>query len=557
MEFIQQRTSIDNQDDPDDWDRLSFRLLSVQALKGTGEVHLAQQLLFSYALAVVTGGSVQFISDHSQYELAAGSAVLCLPDQTCGTVQPAGGLEMYIFYFDVYCYGKSGDSGSCLPVKDTRLFQGDGRLPFHPSKEMSAKCSRLFLLSEQGEYGEQGEQSIGFRAQLDFQELLYDLRTRSLHRPRDTNSALEQAKQYIEAHYTEALTVEQVAQSADFSAKYFVDLYKKKYGKSALEYAAELRIGQAKRLMAESGVKLRDIAHRVGYADEFYFSRKFKKMIGMPPAVYMKSRRRKLAAYTPGLLGQLLPLNITPYAAALHPKWTEYYYRNYRADIPVHISAYRNNQDWQANIEVLKHSNAELILAPAGLADDERTALEQVAPVNYLTSDSADWRGQFHELAQLLGEEWQREHWLAAFDWEVNAAKDRLHQGLGQQTVTVIRMLGSQLFLHCNEGMASILYRELELHPAYECESEVYNVPVTPATLAELPADHLLMLIRQEYDTLGEWRKLQNNPQWMKIPAVQRHQVHVLSSDPWREDSAYAQLRMLRQILQLLPVNRP
>lgn len=554
MELIQQRTSIDNQDDPDDWDRLSFRLLSVQALKGTGEVHLAQQLLFSYALAVVTSGSVQFISDHSQYELAAGSAVLCLPDQTCGTVQPAGGLEMYIFYFDVYCYGKSGDSGSGLPVKDSRLYQGDGRLPFHPSKEMSAKCSRLFLLSEQGE---QDEQSIGFRAQLDFQELLYDLRARSLHRPRDTNSALEQAKQYIEAHYTEALTVEQVAQSADFSAKYFVDLYKKKYGKSALEYAAELRIGQAKRLMAESGVKLRDIAHRVGYADEFYFSRKFKKMIGMPPAVYMKSRRRKLAAYTPGLLGQLLPLNITPYAAALHPKWTEYYYRNYRADIPVHISAYRNNQDWQANIEVLKQSNAELILAPAGLADDERTALEQVAPVNYLTSDSADWRGQFHEIAQLLGEEWQREHWLAAFDWEVNAAKDRLHQGLGQQTVTVIRMLGSQLFLHCNEGMASILYRELELNPAYECESEVYNVPVTPATLAELPADHLLMLIRQEYDTLGEWRKLQNNPHWMKIPAVQRHHVHVLSSDPWREDSAYAQLRMLRQILQLLPVNRP
>lgn len=519
--------------------------------EGNGEVHLAQQLLFSYALAVVTSGSVQFISDHNQYELAAGSAVLCLPDQTCGTVQPAGGLEMYIFYFDVYCYGKSGDIGSCLPVKDSGLYQGDGRLPFHPSKEMSAKCSRLFLLSEQG------EQSIGFRAQIDFQELLYDLRTRSLHRPRDTNSALEQAKQYIEAHYTEALTVEQVAQSADFSAKYFVDLYKKKYGKSALEYAAELRIGQAKRLMAESGVKLRDIAHRVGYADEFYFSRKFKKMIGMPPAVYMKSRRRKLAAYTPGLLGQLLPLNITPYAAALHPKWTEYYYRNYRADIPVHISAYRNNQDWQANIEVLKQSNAELILAPAGLADDERTALEQVAPVNYLTSDSADWRGQFHELSRLLGEEWQREQWLAAFDWEVNAAKDRLHEGLGQQTVTVIRMLGSQLFLHCNEGMASILYRELELHPAYECEAEVYNVPVTPAMLAELPADHLLMLIRQEYDTLREWRKLQNDPQWMKIPAVQRHHVHVLSSDPWREDSAYAQLRMLRQILQLLPANRP
>ncbi|KAI7260235.1 hypothetical protein KC345_g10117 [Hortaea werneckii] len=458
---------------------------------------------------------------------------------------------MYIFYFDVYSHGKSGDIGKSMTVKDVRLYPGDGKLPFNPSKELSAKCSRLFLLSEQA------DRSIGFRAQLDFQELLYELRTGSLDRPRDTNSALEQAKQYIESHYTEALTVEQVAQSADFSAKYFVDLYKKKYGKSALEYAAELRMQQAKRLMAESSAKLRDIAHKVGYADEFYFSRKFKKMIGMPPAVYMKSRRRRLAAYSPALLGQLLPLNITPYAAALHPKWTEYYYRNYRADIPVHISAYRNNQDWQANIELLKQSGAELILAPAGLAADERTALEHTAPVYYPASGSADWRGQFQELAQFLGEEWQHEQWLAAFDWEVSAAKERLHEGLGSNTVTVIRMLGSQLFLHCNEGMASILYRELELRPAYECGTEVYNVPVTPAMLAELHADHLLMLIRQENDTLGEWKKLQNDPGWLRIPAVQRHHVHVLSSDPWREDSAYAQLRMLRQTLQLLPVNRP
>ncbi|UQZ35987.1 AraC family transcriptional regulator [Paenibacillus sp. PK3_47] len=534
-----------------DWDRLSFRLLSVQALKGTGEAYPGQQLLFSYALAVVTNGSAQFIADHSQYELGAGSALILLPGQTCGTVQPAGGLEMYILYFEVYSHGKLEDTGYLIPVKGMRLYQGDGRLQFHPSREMTAKWNRLCLLSGQADGG------IGYRDQLHFQELLYELRTGTLHRTRDTNSALEQAKQYIEAHYTEALTVEQIAQSADFSAKYFVDLYKRKYGKSALEYAAELRLQQAKRLMAESGAKLRDIAHKVGYADEFYFSRKFKKMIGIPPAVYMKSRRRKLAAYTPGLLGQLLPLNITPYAAALHPKWTEYYYRNYRADIPVHISAYRNNQEWLSNIELLKQSGAELILAPPGLADEERAGLERIADVHDLFRESADWRGQLQELARFLGEEWQCGQWLETFDWEVRAAKEHLHEGVSQRSVTVLRMLGSQLFLHCNEGMASLLYGELELRPAYECGEKVYNVPVTPARLAELQPDYLLMLIRQEYATLAEWKKLQNDPHWLRIPAVQHHHVHGLSSDPWREDSAYAQLRKLRQLLQLLPANRP
>jgi AraC-like DNA-binding protein/ABC-type Fe3+-citrate transport system substrate-binding protein len=547
---IQQVILTDKEADFREWDRLSFRLQSVQVLKGSEEVCLPQQLLFTYALAVVTGGSVQFIRDHRQYELAAGSALLCLPEQTCGTVQPAQSLEMYIFYFDVYAYGNSAD-GDCAPLRDARLFQGDGRLPFSPSQELSAKCSELLLLSGQADRG------IGFRAQLDFQELLYGLRTGSLQRPKDMASALERAKHYIEEHYTEALTVEQLAQSADFSSKYFVDLYKKKYGKSALDYAAELRLQQAKRMMAESGAKLRDIAHKVGYADEFYFSRKFKKMIGVPPAVYMKSRRRKLAVYTPALLGQLLPLNITPYAAALHPKWTEYYYRNYRADIPVHISAYRSNQEWQANIEQLRQSPADLILATPGLPSEECSELERIAPVYYTSLTDNGWRQQFLQLSEYLGEQWQGEQWLSAYDWEMNAAKDQLREAIGNETVVVIRMLGSKLFLHCNQGMANMLYQGLELRPAYDCEADIYNVPVTPAELAELPADYLLMLIRQENDTLGEWKKLQNNPQWLRIPAVQRHHVRMLSSDPWREDSAYAYLRMLRQTRQLFPANRP
>ncbi|MBW4082234.1 AraC family transcriptional regulator [Paenibacillus sp. S150] len=532
------------------WDRLSFRLLSVQAVKDNGEVQLPQQLVFSYALIVVTSGAVQLMVDQKQFEMTAASAVLCRPDQTFGTGQPVHGVELYIYYFDVYDHGEAAET-SVIAVKDSPLF---------PEQEIHALPDMKPVLSINNEVFRMDHaslQPLSFRAQIDFQELLYQLQQHSGQRPKDANSALEHAKQYIEAHYTDPLTVEQLAQAAEFSPKYFIDLYKKKYGKSALEYAAELRLQQAKRMMAESGVRLRDVAHQVGYADEFYFSRKFKKMIGVPPAVYMKSRRRKLAAYTPALLGQLLPLNITPYAAALHPKWTEYYYRNYRADIPVHISAYRSNRDWQANLELLRQTPADLILAAGELHTEERRELELIAPVYYQPAESEDWRGQLLQLARYLGESWQAEQWLAAYDWEVSSAKEQLHRQLGGEPVVVIRMLGSRLYLHCNRGMANMLYRELELRPAYESGTELYNVPVTPAELAAVPADHLLMLIRRDSDTLGEWGRLQNDPQWLKLPAVQRHHVHLLNSDPWREDSAYAQLRMLRQTLQLFPVNRP
>ncbi|KWX71501.1 AraC family transcriptional regulator [Paenibacillus jilunlii] len=531
------------------WDRLSFRLLSVQTVKDNGVVQLPQQLVFSYALIVVAGGAVELMVDQQQFEMTAASAVLCLPGQTFGTARPAWGVEMFVFYFEVFEHGGTEDTG-ISPVRDFPLF---------PQKNLVLNNMKqvLSIGSEVSRKDQACGRNLSFRTQIDFQELLYQLQNNSGQRSRDVHSALEQAKQYIEAHYTEPLTVEQLAQTAEFSPKYFIDLYKKKYGKSALEYAAELRLQQAKRMMAYSGVRLREIAHQVGYADEFYFSRKFKKMIGVPPAVYMKSRRRKLAAYTPALLGQLLPLNIVPYAAALHPKWTEYYYRNYRADIPVHISAYRSNRDWQANLALLRQSSADLILAAGELHTEERAELERMAPVYYPPADMEDWRAQLLHLARYLGESWQAGQWLAAYDWEVRTAKDQLQRRLGGDSVVVIRMLGSRLYLHCNHGMAGMLYRELELRPAYESGTVLYDVPVTPAELAYVPADHLLMLIRRDSDTLGEWSRLQNDPQWLKLPAVQRHRVHLLNSDPWRENSAYAQLRMLRQTLQLFPVNRP
>ncbi len=544
------RTAVEAEDWLQKWEPLSFRLLSVQVLKGEHEVRLPQQLNFCYALILVAGGTVGLIVDHRQYELSPGSVCLCLPEQTIGTAAPAVGLDMYIFYFEVYAAGGAGEEGY-HPVKDADLFPPDTLLPVFPAKQISA------LFTEVSRLPEEGSQRISFRAQIEFQELLYTICVNCRRQPRSTGTALEQAKQYIEEHYMEPVTTRQLAQAAELSPKYFLDLFKKKYGKSAVDYISELRLQEAKRLMADQGVKLKDIAHRVGFADEFYFSRKFKKATGVAPAVYMKRRSRRLVAYTPAVLGQLLPLNIVPYAAALHPKWTEYYYRRYRSDIPLHISAYRNNQEWEANIELLSRVPADLLIAGEELEAEERAALEELAPVYYCGEAGGDWRGQFVRLAAYLGESWQAERWLEHYDREIAAGRERLHGLLAGESVVVVRMLGPQLYLHCNQGMASMLYRELELKPGFRNGAETYDIPVTPGEIAALSADHLLMLIRRESDTLTEWAKLQNDPVWMRIPAVQRHRVHYLSSDPWREHSAYAQLRMLRQTLQLLAADCP
>ena len=64
-------------------------------------------------------------------------------------------------------------------------------------------------------------------------------------------------------------------------------------------------MNHAKRYLAESDERLREIAQRVGYKDEFYFSRIFKKKVGMSPSEYARNSRRLIAACSSSIIGQL------------------------------------------------------------------------------------------------------------------------------------------------------------------------------------------------------------------------------------------------------------
>lgn len=527
-----------------------YKLRSVEYVEGFSSEQVKQQLALSYSLIVITSGELQLILDHQHVELNRHAVYLGLPESTYGGVISCEELEMYIFHFDVF-QQRVGDEGSLHLIEDAKLFHPQGKIMIDPQKGLDALCGELYRKWKRKE-----KQEL-FRCQIDFQEILYYIYKYQLQEATSSFSALEAAKQYMEEHFAEPLFIEQLAQVTRLSPKYFVDLYKKKYGKSAMDYVTELRLQEAKRLMGQSDVKLRDIAHRVGYADEFYFSRKFKKEIGVAPTVYMNRRRRKLVAYHSGLIGHLIALNILPYAAPLHPKWTENYYRDYRNEIPVHLSAFRYNKDWQQNINQLQRLSVDLILAIDDIEESEKSALENISPNLCLIRANLNWREQLRYIAEELGELWQAETWLAGYEQQVQEARKQLEPLYSQHTFVCLRMVNKELSLYCNDGMASLLYEDLGLAPAHESDALTYNKEITLGELNELNPDHILMLVRQDGETLEHWLQLQNDPQWQVITAVHRKRVHQISSDPWREYSSFAQLRMLDQIMRLLVVDYP
>jgi len=99
---------------------------------------------------------------------------------------------------------------------------------------------------------------------------------------------IQSAKQYMELHYREPLTLENVGDYVELNAAYFSSLFKKETGQSFSEFLTSVRMKKAKELLMIRGRTVLDIANSVGYSDEKYFSRTFKKNVGLTPSEYRR-----------------------------------------------------------------------------------------------------------------------------------------------------------------------------------------------------------------------------------------------------------------------------
>ncbi|MBD2847578.1 AraC family transcriptional regulator [Paenibacillus sp. IB182496] len=86
-----------------------------------------------------------------------------------------------------------------------------------------------------------------------------------------------QAMQWIQLRYADELSVEALAEALGCSTSYLSRAFRKRLGMSTLDYVTHVRMSHATRLLRSTDASLREIAAEVGYRDEYYFSRVFKK----------------------------------------------------------------------------------------------------------------------------------------------------------------------------------------------------------------------------------------------------------------------------------------
>ncbi len=108
------------------------------------------------------------------------------------------------------------------------------------------------------------------------------------HRTRSSQIA-QAVRRYVEAHYAENISLQSAADYVRLSASYLGPLFKAVCGLSFRTYLRIVRIARAKDLMRDPALNLSEIAQRVGFEDENYFSQVFLEVTGMRPGQYRNS----------------------------------------------------------------------------------------------------------------------------------------------------------------------------------------------------------------------------------------------------------------------------
>lgn len=100
-------------------------------------------------------------------------------------------------------------------------------------------------------------------------------------------------RRYIDNHFKESLTLDDLARIAHVSKYYLAHAFTREYGTSPINYLLSCRIRESRYLLSETGMPLSQISGMLGFSSPSYFSQSFRRIEGLSPMEYRRQCREE------------------------------------------------------------------------------------------------------------------------------------------------------------------------------------------------------------------------------------------------------------------------
>ncbi|MFC3745536.1 AraC family transcriptional regulator [Paenibacillus sp. GCM10012306] len=501
-----------------------YKLLDVVCIKDHSSPHWPERKFLeteSHVLLLSSSDRGRLVIDGHFHPIHASSLFVCTPGQLVEVTNYSGSeLELLLLYFQVQTLPLEKETS-----KSTRT---DVTFPFHGEAMISPSSAVTHLYDIiKTHWSNKNSPSAQLRCEAGLLELL------SLvlgYQEQQTALALESARLELERHYQSDITIDSLAGIAGLSRFHFMRLFKERYGRGVMEYRTDLRLMEAKRLLDNpDSPSISSIAYQIGYKSETYFSSLFKKQTGLAPAVYQRNQKCRVAAYSWINFGQLLALQIIPFAAPIDHYWTDYYRIKYKYEVKVPLS-HQYNFNWEA----LKQAKPHYIIGMDSLIPpEEQVRLEGIAPLLLLPS-GASWRQHLCLIAEFLGRTNVALKWLSHYDRKAVAIREQLQPMIGQDSLLVVLISGDQLYVW-GKSAGTVFYDDLRFSMPPAVAEFDWKKPIEAHELQSFSANRIIVHLNEDPVSQTLWTKLLGSDAWNRLQAVREHKIHLITGYSWFE----------------------
>lgn len=343
----------------------------------------------------------------------------------------------------------------------------------------------------------------------------------------DARKRIEATAAYMELHLHEPVTRETLAALADMNPEHYSRLFRKYKGKTPIDYITELRMTRAKALMRQGEQSIISVARQVGYADPYYFSRRFKQAVGISPSLYRLRRQKRIVALD--YYEYFRMLGIEP--VGVNGRKVSGYFADWSE-----TASDVFGQGSILDIDRLRRLEPDLIVT----AEEElEPALSAIGTTVVLQMYKDPVYEQLAIIAGLSDKSDEAAQWIMAYEQRSSLLRHKLASAGAGTTAAILRIRGSLLQIYGMMNMGYPLYRSLSFDPPEKiklqslCNRHFHSSVIVPEELPFYAADHLFVVLQPDRSTQTYWERIRATDIWRTYPAVRQGNVYEVDVRHW------------------------